>query len=268
DAPLYAVASPPAVATPRAARRTAARALAELTWPELAAARAAGCDTAVLPLGATEQHGAHLPFATDTLIADALAARLCRRLPNAVALPALPVGCSGEHGAFPGTLSLGWDTLRAVLTDLVRGLARQHFARVVVFSAHGGNDAALAAAAPALRAAGRPTRVVVCSGIDGLAARWQRASARFGVTPGAAGHHAGEFESSLIAGLRPAALRRTALRRGHLHAGGDAQRLFYPSLRRTAPSGVVGDPRGANATRAVAYLDAWVEALLEQIGHR
>jgi creatinine amidohydrolase len=266
DAPLYAVATPPRVASSPAPRARQARALAALTWPELAAVRAAGCDTALLPLGATEQHGAHLPFATDTLIAEALAARLCQRLPNAIALPALPIGCSAEHGEFPGTLSLGWNTLRAVLVDLVGGLGRQGFARVVLFSAHGGNDALLAAAAPALRAAGRPARVIVCSGIDALAAHWQRASARFGVSSGAAGHHAGEFESSLIAGLHPAALRRGALRRGHLHGGGDAQRLFYPSLRRAAPSGVVGDPRRASAARAAAYLDAWVEALLEMLG--
>jgi creatinine amidohydrolase/Fe(II)-dependent formamide hydrolase-like protein len=265
DAPLYAVATPPAARAPVRRLRTAS-ALAALTWPELAAARAAGCDTALLPLGATEQHGAHLPFATDTLIAEALAARLCQRLPNAIALPALPIGCSAEHGEFPGTLSLGWDTLRAVLVDLVAGLGRQGFARIVLFSAHGGNDALLSAAAPALRAAGRPARVIVCSGIDALAAHWQRASGHFGVPAGAAGHHAGEFESSLIAGLRPAALRRHALRRGHLHRGGDAQRLFYPSLRRSAPSGVVGDPRRAAATRAAAYLDAWVDALLEMIG--
>ncbi|MBY0280191.1 creatininase family protein, partial [Candidatus Binatia bacterium] len=54
----------------------AAARLAELTWPDVAALRASGCDTAILPLGSTEQHGPHLPFATDTLIADAVAARV------------------------------------------------------------------------------------------------------------------------------------------------------------------------------------------------
>ncbi|MEO8600994.1 MAG: creatininase family protein [bacterium] len=264
DAPLYDVAAPfaPRRVAPRHTRPTDS--LAALTWPELARARAAGCDTAVVPLGATEQHGPHLPFATDTWIAEALAARFCTRVPQAVAVPALPFGCSAEHGEFAGTLSLGWDTLRALLADLCAALARGGFARIVVFSAHGGNDALLAASASQLSRAARPARLIICRDIAVLAAGWHRASAAFGVTPAAAGYHAGEFETSLIAGLRPEALRRNALRAGLSRVRGDAQRLFYPSLRRRAPSGVVGDPRGATASRAAAYLDAWVEALVAQ----
>ena len=267
DAPLYDVQVPvaPRARTVEASRRApTGRALADLTWPELALARTAGRDTAVIPLGATEQHGPHLPFASDTWIADALAARFCARVPEAVAIPALPFGCSAEHAEFPGTLTLGWDTLRALLADLCASLARAGFARVVLFSAHGGNDALLADAAPALAAAAHPARLIVCRDIAQFAAGWHRASAAFGVTPDAAGHHAGEFETSLIAGLRPGAVRRAALRPGLGRVGDAAHAVFYPSLRRRAPSGVVGDPRGATATRAVAYLDAWVEVLLAQ----
>ena len=54
----------------------------------------------MLPLGSTEQHGSHLPFATDTWLADALAARFCERVAEAIALPALAYGCASEHLAF------------------------------------------------------------------------------------------------------------------------------------------------------------------------
>jgi len=263
DAPLYDVASAAATARARHAP-SATAALATLTWPELARARAAGCDTAVIPLGATEQHGPHLPFATDTWIADALAARFCARVPGAIAIPALPFGCSAEHRAFPGTLTLSWNTLRALLADVCAALARSGFAHLVVFSAHGGNDALLATAAAALRRAARPAQLIVCRDIAALSADWQRASARFGIAPAAAGHHAGEFETSLIAGLRPEALRHAALRAGLVRIRGDAQRIFYPDLRAHAVEGVVGDPRGALPTRAASYLDAWVDALLRQ----
>ncbi len=82
DGPLYDIARPTR-STRAAAPVTAVAprdALADLTWPELALALRAGRDTAVVPLGATEQHGPHLPFATDTWIADALAERFCARV--------------------------------------------------------------------------------------------------------------------------------------------------------------------------------------------
>ena len=81
-----------------------AAALAELT-----SAAVAG-DLLVVPLGATEQHGPHLPLGTDTVIASAL--RGSRRR-DAVVAPALPYGSSGEHAGFPGTLSIGHAALRA-----------------------------------------------------------------------------------------------------------------------------------------------------------
>lgn len=261
DGALYRVARPhPAARTPAAPPPPAA--LSDLAWPELAAALRRGQDTAVVPLGATEQHGPHLPFATDTWIADALAARLCAQVPEAVRLPALPFGCSAEHDAFPGTLSLRWETLRALLLDLVGALARHGFRRVLVFSAHGGNDALLRDEAAALRAAGRPAAVLVVSGIDALTRRWHRAAAAHGVPPATAGLHAGEFETSILLGLRPDAVRRRRLGAGHRPRAGDAHGLFYPDLRRAAADGVVGDPRRAAPTRAAAYLDAWSEALV------
>ena len=260
DGALYGLARPrPRIAAPTP---PAGNALRDLTWPELAAALRDGRDTAIVPLGATEQHGPHLPFATDTDIADALAERLCARIPEAVRLPALPYGCSAEHAAFAGTVSLRWETLRGLLEDLLASLAGHGFRHLLVFSAHGGNDALLRDEAAALCAAGQPATVTVVSGIDDLTRRWHRAGAAHGIAPAAAGLHAGEFETSILLGVRPAAVRRAALRAGHRATGSDAHGLFYPDLRRTAPGGVVGDPRRASPARAAAYLDAWCDALV------
>jgi creatinine amidohydrolase len=264
DQPLYAVDTPGLPARRHGTPALVRRSLDGLTWPQLETLLAAGCRTAVLPLGATEQHGPHLPFATDAWIADALAERFCRRVPEAIRLPALPIGCSSEHADFPGTLSLHPDTLAAVLRDTLASLARHGFETVFIFSAHGGNFAALRAALPALEAAARPARLIAFTDLERLAEHWHQASLAAGITARAAGHHAGELETSILLGLRPEAVRRDALAPGLVDAGADPQAVFYPSLRTHSASGVVGDPRPASAARAERYLAAWVDVLVDR----
>lgn len=237
------------------------RALEGLTWPELDRLLAGGVRTAVLALGSTEQHGPHLPYATDTRIAEALAARFCARVPEAVALPALALGCADEHLGFPGTLSLRGSTLAAVLDDVAASLARAGFERAFVFTAHGGNAALLADVAPRL-GAGTALDVVTFVDHAALAAALFAEAERAGVAAPAAGYHAGEIETSILLALAPGDVRRAEAAAGLLDARADPRAIFYPNLRANAPSGVVGDPSAADAGRAARYLDVWVELLV------
>jgi len=259
DAALYELSAAPEPAAP-----AGERALARLVWPELEAPLAGGARTAVVPLGSTEQHGPHLPFATDTLVADALAERFCARVPAAQRLPALPIGCASEHLGFPGTLSLAPETLAAVLEDLVRSLDRHGFERVAIFSAHGGNAGLLRSAGARLAAAASRAQVLLLGGGAGVSEALFAAAAREGVAPAAAGHHAGELETSLLLALAPGEVRSERVEAGLTALPPDPQTLFYPDLRANAPNGVVGDPRGARAERAARYLDAWVDALVAE----
>ncbi|HHX84702.1 MAG TPA: creatininase family protein, partial [Actinomycetales bacterium] len=97
---------------------------------------------AVLPLGATEQHGPHLPTATDTLLAAAAARTLAGERAAAVLLPAWEYGASGEHQSFPGTVSIGTDALAGALLELARS-AGEWAGRLLVVNGHGGNVEAL-----------------------------------------------------------------------------------------------------------------------------
>ena len=103
--------------------------------------------------------------------------------------------------------------------------------------------------------------VSVYADLDGLAEIQQSASLAEGVASGAAGHHAGEFETSILLALAPSTVRVDRAQAGR-DAPDDVHSIFYPSLRESAPSGVVGDPRAASAERASRYLDAWVDELL------
>jgi creatinine amidohydrolase len=99
----------------------------------------------VIPLGSTEQHGPSGPLGTDLIIAEELANDLGEER-RAMVAPALPVGVSQVHGAFPGTISLQPATMLSLVTDAVESLAQQGFRRFLLLNAHHGSKAILQAA--------------------------------------------------------------------------------------------------------------------------
>src|ERR1700730_16431237 len=113
--------------------------LARMRWPEIDAGPR---HLLVVPVGSLEQHGPHLPLDTDTRIAVAVARRACAGHTGVALAPAFSVGASGEHAAFPGTLSIGTEALAACLIELGRH-ASLPWAALLLVNGHGGNpDAA------------------------------------------------------------------------------------------------------------------------------
>ena len=96
-------------------------------------------------MGATEQHGPHLPLDTDTLLATAVAEAIVARTPGTLVGPVIGLGCSSHHLAFPGTVSLSVPAFVATVVDVCRSLAAAGFT-VVLLNSHGGNRAPLGVA--------------------------------------------------------------------------------------------------------------------------
>ncbi len=156
----------------------------------------------VLPIGATEQHGPHLPTGTDYFTVEHLcreAATIAWQEIPVIVAPALPFGSSDHHLPFGGTLSFTTETYYRVLHDLVLSLARDGFTRIFLVNGHGGNHelAQLAARDVALH---HPVRVAAGSywviAWDALIAANAHKGCRL---PG----HAGVFETSVMMALRP-----------------------------------------------------------------
>jgi creatinine amidohydrolase len=95
-------------------------------------------DVAVMPVGSFEQHGRHLPLSADALIATAIAERIAQDHALFL-LPVITLGCSHEHAAFPGTVSIKATTLCAVVNDAAGSLAESGIERLMVVNGHGGN---------------------------------------------------------------------------------------------------------------------------------
>src|SRR5262245_2881256 len=127
--------------------------LADLAWPDVADRAAAGAVLAI-PIGATEQHGPHLPLSTDTDIAVVLCRRLASVRPDVLLAPVVPYGSSGEHDGFAGTLSIGQAAIELLVLELGRS-ATKTFQHVLFVSAHGGNEGPVTRAVDELRSRSR-----------------------------------------------------------------------------------------------------------------
>ncbi len=183
--------------------------------------------TLVIPLGATEQHGPHLPLDTDTRIAEAVAGGVAAASSNSIIGPTVAVGASGEHAGFPGTLSIGTETLTELLIQLVRNTGPE-FSRVALINAHGGNHAAVTEAVRVCKHEGRDL------------AAWS-------VRIAGADSHAGRTETSLMLAIAPDHVRTDLAEAGVTDAiSGLMGELRSGGLSSVTPNGVLGDPTGAS----------------------
>lgn len=197
----------------------------------------------LLPFGATEQHGPHLPVTTDSEIAEAITSAVAARRPDQVLVaPVMPFGSSGEHQGLPGTLSIGQEVTERLVIELVRS-AWHDFHHIVLVSTHGGNSAPLRRAVQALAYEGRP--------VDLWWPRW----------PGDL--HAGHTETSVMAAIAP---DRTHLERAHvgntLEISALASDLAALGVAAVSPNGVLGDPTTATADHGRALLESAIADLV------
>ena len=238
--------------------------LDRMSWPDIRDELAAGRDTVVIAFGATEQHGPHMPMATDALIGDHLAELVADRL-DAFVAPTVRVGCSDHHLEFPGTLSVSEETFCGVVGDLVRSLARGGFRRVVLLPTHGGNFGPLAAAIEKLG----PTpgiEVQALTDLGALLAIAQLGADEYGVPMNEGGLHAGEWETSMLEAVHPDLVRPERAAPGYT---GDPEAaigaIFTAGVHTISPNGVIGDPTQASAEHGQRYWDKVVEIAVAAI---
>jgi mycofactocin system creatininase family protein len=206
-------------------------------------------------LGSLEQHGPHLPLATDAIIAEAVSREVRKELNAAQPesgvwwqLPTLGLSTSGEHEGFPGTVSIGTEALVQVILEVGRSAAAWSN-RLVIVSGHGGNAEALTRAVGILRSEDKDASWLECR-------------------PGDASTdlHAGHTETSLLLHLRPELVADPPYPEGNRQSVTEV----LPALREhgiyaVSPNGVLGDARDATAERGAEYFLAMVTDALERV---
>lgn len=210
---------------------------------------------AILPIGAYEQHGAHLPYTTDTLIAQLLASHLAPRV-SALLLPPLPFSCSHEHAGFPFAVSLSLETLAATVRDVLNSLERDGIELLILLNGHGGNYV-LGNVAQELNQ-DRP-RVLLLPQRQ----HWEKAvaTAELGVTV-SADMHGGAIETSLLMHAMPEVVRSSERRD---HEANSRPWLTALGMRHYTASGIIGFPERASAKAGERLLTSLTDSLAHEV---
>jgi creatinine amidohydrolase/Fe(II)-dependent formamide hydrolase-like protein len=243
-------------------RSPAARSLGDLTFPEISG-KLKKSSILCLPIGAIEQHGAHLPLNTDVVVAEELTGALIARWGDQFdlwQLPTLSVSLSREHDWAPGTLSLSVQTFATLLTDMGRALVRALPARnLVIVNGHGGIRGILENLLHELTG-DLALNACVIHPFD-LA----KAASDF-AGPDV---HGGVGETSVMLALAPDLVRVDLIAKaGHPPAPDNVAALIFDrgvtwpwrsDDPRLAQGGIIGDPRGASAEQGSAMVDSMIE---------
>jgi creatinine amidohydrolase len=223
---------------------------------------------ALLPTGAVEQHGPHLPLDTDTFTSFTVCARAAERVREFPVLVLPPVwwGLSPYWMVFPGTLTLKAETLIAVIVDVAESVARHGFRQMVVVNGHGGNNGLIQAAAVKASQAGIEVAALSYWSLVPEVMRTLCEKDAGGIG------HAGEMETSLQLHLQPDCVALEDVspdqcvdlgERAGRYGAGTAGVYLPPNPLAEAPHGVYGAPHAASADKGRRVVEASADALAD-----
>ncbi|MEO5709666.1 MAG: mycofactocin biosynthesis peptidyl-dipeptidase MftE [Nocardioidaceae bacterium] len=220
--------------------------LGQQRWPRIEP----GQPLLLVPVGSVEQHGPHLPLATDTMVANAVTRAAAERLDatgtRVLVAPSVNYGASGEHQGFPGTVSIGHEALFLLLVELARSAC--HWSGGIVFvNGHGGNTSTL-------------LKVVELLRYEDRAVAWTSTALAD------ADAHAGETETSLLRFLAPWSVRVDLMAAGATEPVSELMpRLREEGVRGVSPNGVLGDPTTSSPERGRELFQRLVRNLVAEL---
>ncbi|MBM4466061.1 MAG: creatininase family protein [Chloroflexi bacterium] len=242
--------------------------LGEMTWPQVKELARPGT-VVMVPVGAIEQHGPHLPIDTDARCAEAVAHRSAEATGDVPVLvaPLQSYAISGHHMEFPGTMALSSQTFLSAIIELTMCLVHHGFKNIFWLNGHGGNFPCLSVAARDVR-----NQVKVCMAV---ASFWQIAGDQIKAIreSGVGGiAHACELETSLIMHLRPDLVRTEHIKKNipKWRTPWFGMDLIYGrkvmlghQVADFTRNGVFGDPTLSTPEKGKRFMDAITQAVAD-----
>ena len=239
----------------------------EMTWPEIVDAMENGADTILIVATAQEQHGPHLPLATDYFWGKELAIRVAKAMDGrALIAPIIPFGPDEEMMSFPGTVTLRKESLLYILHDMCVSYERHGFRNVVLFSSHEGDFETIADAGKKFK--DMDINVIAFDELGKLVKVLHEVADQFGISHDAVGAHSGEFETSIMLAAYPEKVRFDLAEEGLLIDLSKHPDFFRQDIRKVASNGVIGDPCCSTSEHGEAYWEGITSFMLNYIQSR
>lgn len=221
--------------------------LEAMTWREIDAALKSGVDTAVVTIGAIEQHGPQIALSSDSVLGDDVGPAVALAIGRALVAPNIRVGVSAHHMMFPGTIAIRTEVLGDVLREYIHSLAWHGFRHIVVIPTHGGNFATIDRVTRQLAPLYPHVNLIGYATADSYIETLKATSRRLGIPLDAAGSHSGLSETAQILWLRPDLVRMDQAAPGFMgDAYGAGDRMNLEGTQAVSPNGAIGDPRKAS----------------------
>mgnify|MGYP001133555256 CR=1 FL=1 len=236
-----------------------AKRLREMSWTEFDCFRKA-CDLVIIPSGAIEEYGPHLPMGSDIIVAEEIAKRVAEAT-GALIGPSLEVGDSRVLSAFPGTMCVSESNFKGYMYDICESLRKWGFKRFLFITGHAGNLGMIAGICKEYKVTHPDLKLAQ---IDW----WRFASQNTGDALKYSGYmahgHASECGTSVMLHLRPELVNMEAAVCHKL----DSENQFpdivqYFSIREKTPSGVIGDATIATKEKGEAVVTLCMDRILE-----
>ena len=236
--------------------------LEKKTWKQIESALENGVDTALITIGATEQHGPHLALASDSATGDCLARKIADTAGNTLITPNIRLGISPHHMHFPGTIAVRSQVLKSLVYEYVHSLAWHGFRHIFIIPTHGTNFKMAGELGVELSKLYPHTNIFSFSDADAYIKALTDTSKKLGIDLAEAGSHSGLSETAMILACQPELVDLKNAEPGFM---GDAyamgEKLNREGTHSISPIGVLGDPRGATAEAGHEYLDSLASLL-------
>ena len=206
----------------------------------------------ILPIGATEAHGAHLPLGTDTFQCEYVADAISKRMKNVLIAPTLPYGTHSSMKDVCGTINISFDTLRSIVTDVLESAIGHGIKRILVISGHAGTShfAAITEACRDIVSEYNAKVMFLCD--------YMICDAGFKYEGDG---HGGVVETSRMLAIDPGAVKDARPKGRFIDAGG----MILRDASACIPNGVVGDTKNASAELGAKMNDYIADAIIKMI---
>lgn len=220
-------------------------------------------DCVLVPVGAIEQHGPHLPIVTDSIIGEHLCTQLAREIPRCLVAPVIHPGVSDEHASFPGTITVSADHLISIIHSYLESLDKMEFEHIILVPSHGGNFDHLESQKEGFDTA-TETTVITIADLDWFIDVLNSGLRDAGVDFEEPLTHAGAIETSLLLHMAPELVDKK-----RIPSGGNSevskQRLKESGVASVSDNGVLGDPSKASEEIGEVVCDTLVAAYRKKL---